>query len=196
MFEQVTLKDKNISEKALHLSLQKIYTHKQGNNHSLDRSEVAGSGKKLFKQKGTGNARAGNKKTTQRRGGGKAFGPKFHDVSFKVNKKVKKKALISSIVSKSNNKALFVFDEEKLDEKNISDLLKKNQNKMIIFVLTNLLDNKLVIGYLHESRPCLSTDLDYINSHQVTGKFCELRNNTPLDQLKSGMGDIFIKLAR
>ena len=65
MFEQVTLKDKNISEKALHLSLQKIYTHKQGNNHSLDRSEVAGSGKKLFKQKGTGNARAGNKKTTQ-----------------------------------------------------------------------------------------------------------------------------------
>ena len=63
-------------------------------------------------------------------------------------------------------------------------------------ITTNLLDNKLVIGYLHESRPCLSTDLDYINSHQVTGKFCELRNNTPLDQLKSGMGDIFIKLAR
>ena len=102
MFEQVTLKDKNISEKALHLSLQKIYTHKQGNNHSLDRSEVAGSGKKLFKQKGTGNARAGNKKTTQRRGGGKAFGPKFHDVSFKVNKKVKKTALISSIEATSN----------------------------------------------------------------------------------------------
>jgi len=49
---------------------------------------------------------------------------------------------------------------------------------------------------LHESRPCLSTDLDYINTHQVTGKFCEFRNNTPLDQLKSGMGDIFIKLAR
>ena len=88
MFEQITLKDKNISEKALHFSLQKIYSHKQGNNHSLDRSEVAGSGKKLFKQKGTGNARAGNKKTTQRRGGGKAFGPKFHVVSYKVNKKV------------------------------------------------------------------------------------------------------------
>ena len=86
MFEQITLKDKNISEKALHLSLQKIYSHKQGNSHSLDRSEVAGSGKKLFKQKGTGNARAGNKKTTQRRGGGKAFGPKFHNVSFKINK--------------------------------------------------------------------------------------------------------------
>jgi len=161
MFEQVTLKDKNISEKALHLSLQKIYTHKQGNNHSLDRSEVAGSGKKLFKQKGTGNARAGNKKTTQRRGGGKAFGPKFHDVSFKVNKKVKKTALISSIVSKSNNNALFVFDEEKLDEKNISDLLKKNQNKMIIFVLTNLLDNKLVIKFQNYKKLYFISDKSY-----------------------------------
>ena len=40
----ITRKDKDISEKALHLSLQKIYSHKQGNNHSLDRSEVAGSG--------------------------------------------------------------------------------------------------------------------------------------------------------
>ena len=90
MFEQITLKDKNISEKALHLSLQKIYSHKQGNSHSLDRSEVAGSGKKLFKQKGTGNARAGNKKTTQRRGGGKAFGPNSMWFPIKLIKKSKK----------------------------------------------------------------------------------------------------------
>ena len=90
MFEQVTLKDKNISEKALHLSLQKIYTHKQGNNHSLDRSEVAGSGKKLFKQKGTGNARAGNKKTTQRRGGGKLLDQNSMIFLLKLIKKSKK----------------------------------------------------------------------------------------------------------
>ena len=89
MIEQITLKKVNISDKSLHLSIQKTYSHKQCNNHSLDRSEVTGSGKKLFKQKGTGNARAGNKKTTQRRGGGKAFGPKFHLVYFKINKKVK-----------------------------------------------------------------------------------------------------------
>ena len=49
MFEQVTLKKSNFSEKAIHLSIQKSHSHKQGNNHSLDRSEVAGSGKKLFK---------------------------------------------------------------------------------------------------------------------------------------------------
>ena len=60
----------------------------------------------------------------------------------------------------------------------------------------SVIENKLVIGYLHESRPCQNTDLDYINEHEVTGKFCAFRNNTPLDELKSGMGDIFIKLAR
>lgn len=143
MFEQVILKDSSISEKAIHLSIQKTHSHKQGNNHSLDRSEVAGSGKKLFKQKGTGNARAGNKKTTQRRGGGKAFGPKFHNVSFKVNKKVKKLALTSSLSSKSSNKSLFVFDENSLTEQSIKDLMTKNSNMKISLVLKDLPKNSV-----------------------------------------------------
>ena len=48
MIEQITLKNANISDKSLHLSVQKTYSHKQGNNHSLDRSEVTGSGKKAI----------------------------------------------------------------------------------------------------------------------------------------------------
>ena len=39
-------------------------------------------------------------------------------------------------------------------------------------------------------------EIDFVKSHRVTGRFCELRNNTPLENLKTGMGDIFIKLAR
>ncbi len=58
------------------------------------------------------------------------------------------------------------------------------------------LNDKLVIGLLHEGRSCKKNDIDFVNSHQVTGRFCELRNNTPLENLKTGMGDIFIKLAR
>ena len=53
-----------------------------------------------------------------------------------------------------------------------------------------------MIGLLHEGRSCKKNDIDFVNSHQVTGRFCELRNNTPLENLKTGMGDIFIKLAR
>ena len=43
---------------------------------------------------------------------------------------------------------------------------------------------------------CRKDDIDFVKTHQVTGRFCELRNNTPLENLEGGMGDIFIKLAR
>ena len=58
------------------------------------------------------------------------------------------------------------------------------------------LNGRIVIGLLHEGRSCKKEELDLVKSHQVTGRFCELRNSTPLDSLKTGMGDIFIKLAR
>ena len=58
------------------------------------------------------------------------------------------------------------------------------------------LNGRIVIGLLHEGRSCKKEELDFVKSHQVTGRFCELRNSTPLDTLKTGMGDIFIKLAR
>ena len=58
------------------------------------------------------------------------------------------------------------------------------------------LNGRIVIGLLHQGRSCKKEELDFVKSHQVTGRFCELRNSTPLDSLKTGMGDIFIKLAR
>ena len=53
-----------------------------------------------------------------------------------------------------------------------------------------------MIGLLHNGRSCKNSDIDLVKSHQVTGKYCKLRNNKPLEQLAAGMGDIFIKLAR
>ena len=58
------------------------------------------------------------------------------------------------------------------------------------------LNGRIVIGLLHKGRKCKKDDIDSIKNHQVTGRFCELRNNTPLENLEAGMGDIFIKLAR
>ena len=58
------------------------------------------------------------------------------------------------------------------------------------------IDNRLVIGLFYEGKLCTKSDIAKVDSHQVTGMFCEFRNNTPLEQLKTGMGDIFIKLAR
>ena len=58
------------------------------------------------------------------------------------------------------------------------------------------LNDRIVIGLLHDGRSCNKDEIDYIKNHQVTGRYCELRNNTPLENLDAGMGDIFIKLAR
>ena len=58
------------------------------------------------------------------------------------------------------------------------------------------LNNRLVIGLFHQAKSCNKSEIVKIDNHQVTGLFCEFRNNTPDEQLQSGMGDIFIKLAR
>ena len=58
------------------------------------------------------------------------------------------------------------------------------------------LNGRIVIGLLHKGRKCKKNDIDSVKNHSITGRFCELRNNTPLENLEAGMGDIFIKLAR
>ena len=58
------------------------------------------------------------------------------------------------------------------------------------------LNGRIVIGLLHKGRSCKKEEIDFVKSHRGTGRFCELRNNTPLENLEKGMGDIFIKLAR
>ena len=56
-------------------------------------------------------------------------------------------------------------------------------------------DNKLVIGLLHNAKKCDVYDIDYIDNHQITGPMCEARNSMPIEELNFGMGDIFIRLA-
>ena len=58
------------------------------------------------------------------------------------------------------------------------------------------INDRIVIGLLHNGKSCKKNEIDFVKSHKVTGKYCELRNNTPIENLNAGMGDIFIKLAR
>ncbi len=59
-----------------------------------------------------------------------------------------------------------------------------------------LIDNRLVIGILHNASKCNEQSIVAINKDEYTGTYCELRNNAPLEQVQGGMGDIFIKMAR
>ena len=58
------------------------------------------------------------------------------------------------------------------------------------------IDNKLVIGLLHNSSKCNEQSIAAIDKDEYTGAYCQLRNNAPLEQVQGGMGDIFIKMAR
>ena len=151
----------NISPKIISLAINKSHSHKQGNNHSKDRSEIAGSSKKLFKQKGTGNARAGNAKTGIRRGGGKAFGPKFHKVSFKLNKKTISLSKLSSLVSKIESNSLYLFDEKDVNLENFSKALSTIKHKSFVFVFKSIKDLDLVKKYQNYKQVHFMTDSTY-----------------------------------
>ncbi len=82
-----------------------------GTHHTLRRGEVAGSTKKIFRQKGTGNARAGTKRTNKRRGGGTAKGPKPRDYSYSLPKKALQAATKMALLAKiRDNQAVIVDD--------------------------------------------------------------------------------------
>lgn len=110
----------------------------QGTHKVKGRSEVAGSRKKLFRQKGTGNARVGNLQSPTRRHGGVAFGPvpRSHEVS--INKKVKKKALASVLAMKLKNNELMVVENLNLPDhktKNLAKLLQelKMETSLVVY---------------------------------------------------------------
>ena len=89
---------------------------RQGTHAVKNRSEVSASGKKPFRQKGTGRARQGFRRAVQMRGGGIAFGPTPRSYTFKLNKKVKKLALRSGLTLKAQNDGIIVLDSIEMPE--------------------------------------------------------------------------------
>jgi large subunit ribosomal protein L4 len=106
----------------MHLANQRAGTHS-----TLRRGEVSGSTKKLFRQKGTGNARVGNRRTNKRRGGGTAKGPKPRDYEYHLPKKAVRAATRMAILSKFEDEEAIILDELTLTEaktKHVADVLK------------------------------------------------------------------------
>ena len=96
-----------------------------GTHKVKTRGEVSGSTRKLFRQKGTGNARMGSARTTQRRGGGTVFGPVLRDHSHALNKKVRKLGLKTALSAKAAEGKLIVVDDVAVKEPKTADLAKK-----------------------------------------------------------------------
>ncbi len=97
---------------------------RQGTHSTLGRAEVRGGGRKPWRQKGTGRARAGTIRSPLWRGGGIVFGPKPRDYSKKLPKKVKRLALCSALSSKVNENSLIVVDQIVFEKPKTKDMIK------------------------------------------------------------------------
>jgi large subunit ribosomal protein L4 len=101
-----------ISKQLMHdVVLMYLANQRAGTHHTLRRGQVAGSTKKLFRQKGTGNARVGTKRTNKRVGGGTAKGPKPRDYEYHLPKKAVKAATRMAVLSKLLDKQAVIVDD-------------------------------------------------------------------------------------
>lgn len=106
-----------INKQLLHeVVLMYLANQRAGTHSTLRRGEVAGSTKKLFRQKGTGNARVGTRRSNKRKGGGTAKGPKPRDYEYHLPKKAVRAATRMAILSKLTDHEAVVVDEIKLPE--------------------------------------------------------------------------------
>src|SRR5947207_12564480 len=112
-----------ISRQLMHdVVLMHLANQRAGTHHTLRRGEVAGSTKKLFRQKGTGNARAGTKRTNKRRGGGTAKGPKPRDYEYHLPQKAVRIATRMAILSKLADKEAIVLEDLSLSAPKTKDM--------------------------------------------------------------------------
>lgn len=120
---------------------------RQGNHSTKDRSEVARSDKKPWRQKGTGNARHGSASSPIWRGGGVVFGPRPRDYSKKLNKKVRKLALkkaISEAAKSGTLQSVAALDSQEGKTKALRDWLKSSGLEGSLLIITKDVDAPLV----------------------------------------------------
>jgi large subunit ribosomal protein L4 len=105
-------KDGKISRQLMHeVVLMYLANQRAGTHHTLRRGEVAGSTKKLFRQKGTGNARVGTKRTNKRKGGGTSKGPKPRDYEYHLPKRAVRIATRMALLTKFADGEAVILDE-------------------------------------------------------------------------------------
>jgi len=119
---------------------QYLANQRQGTHKAKDRGEIAGSTRKIKRQKGTGTARAGSIKSPLFRGGGRIFGPSPRFYGFKLNKKVKQLARKSALSYKASTNNIIVLEDFNFEAPKTKEFIKlgdnlKITNKKSVFVL-------------------------------------------------------------
>ena len=155
---------------------QYLANQRQGTHKAKERAEIAGSTRKIKKQKGTGTARAGSIKSPVFRGGGRIFGPRPRNYGFKLNKNLKRLARRSALSIKASEKSITVLENFSFDApktKEFTAILKafEVENKKSLFVLGGSNKNVYLSSRnLKSSEVIMSSELStykILNANQI-----------------------------
>lgn len=165
------------NDHAIYLDVkQYLANQRQGTHKTKERAEIARTTKKLKRQKGTGGARAGSMKSPLFIGGGRVFGPKPRDYSFKLNKKLKTLARLSALTYKAKGNFITVLEDFNMDKpktKAYAEILKNlnaTDNKVLLVIPQS--DKNIVLSArnLERSKVTLAGSLntyDVLNAEKI-----------------------------
>ena len=172
--------------------LSEMENSRQGTHGSKSRGLVRGGGKKPWKQKGRGVARAGTTRSPLWRGGGTVFGPQPHQYEYKLPKKIKRLARRSILSEKLRNKEIIVLNEFSIDKpktKKTKDLLFNLdvQEKKILILTGNLTEN-LVLSMRNIPNIAL-LDAMMASAYDLIDSEIILIDQKGLEMLNDGLAD-------
>lgn len=165
------------NDHAIYLDVKQILANRrQGTHKAKERAEISGSTRKLKRQKGTGGARAGSIKSPVFVGGGRIFGPRPRDYSFRLNKKVKQLARKSALTYKALENGIVLvenFNFEKPSTKNYNSILNKLKvsDKKTLVVVPEMNENLYLSSRnVQRSKVVIACDLntyDILNASSI-----------------------------
>ncbi len=191
---KVTLNDEIFAiaepnEHAVYLDVKQYMANKrQGTHKAKERSEIAGSTKKLGRQKGGGGARHGDIKSPLFHGGGRVFGPRPRNYGFKLNKKVKALARRSALTYKAQNNQIMVIEDIKFDAPktkefvNITRNLKLEGQKLLLVLAGQERNLYLSLRNVPTASVVTATD---INTYRVLDNRMILVTESSVDALNN-----------
>ena len=168
---KVDLIENGIGTQALHETVVAMRANRRAGTHSTKtKATVAGSGKKPWRQKGTGNARSGYKSSPVWSGGGVVFGPHPRDYSKKTNKAVKQLALRKAISSRVNAGEVYLIEPITLSKPKTKDLVAKLEGnlekKTTALLITENLDQNVYLAARNHPH-LIATTGELVNAEQV-----------------------------
>ncbi len=168
---------------------------RQGTSSTKTRGEVSGSGKKPWRQKGTGRARVGSSRTPLWRHGGTAFGPKPRDYSQNLPKKVKKNALREVLKDKLIEDKFALFEPSRMDKPGtriLSGFLNKLgfSGEKVLFILSNDKENNRNLVKSLRNIPLVTYDFsNQLNAYSILKSERVLAENGVFNNIKKHLGE-------